>query len=56
MKQKHMTQETVTQNIKSQLQKGDELKKIAMYGQFYWDLENPSVDLKNPWHGYVAQD
>ena len=34
----------------------EELKKIAMYGQFYWDLENPSEDLKNPWHGYVAQD
>jgi hypothetical protein len=29
----------------------EELKKIPMHGQFYWDLERPSVDKKNPWHG-----
>jgi hypothetical protein len=26
-----------------------------MHGQFYWDLDKPSVDKKKPWHGYVAQ-
>jgi hypothetical protein len=45
-----MTQETAAQNIKNQLksstenEKIEELKRKPMHGQFYWDLEKPSVD------------
>jgi hypothetical protein len=45
-----MTQETAAQNIKNQLKssidckKIEELKSQSMYGQFYRDLERPSVD------------
>jgi len=60
IKQKYMTKETAAQNIKNLLKsnienkKIEELKSKSMHGQFYQDLERPSVD-KNSWHGYVAQ-
>jgi hypothetical protein len=47
-----MTQETDAQNIKNQLkssienEKTEELKRKPIHGQFYWDLEKPSVDEK----------
>jgi hypothetical protein len=47
--QKCMTQ-TAAQNIKNQRKsstenkKMEELKRESMHGQFYWDLERPSVD------------
>jgi hypothetical protein len=45
-----MTQETAAQNIKNQPkssfenEKTEKLKRKPMHGQFYWDLEKPSVD------------
>jgi hypothetical protein len=50
IKQKRMTQETAAQNIKNQLtsstadEKTEELKRKPMHGQFYQNLERPSVD------------
>jgi hypothetical protein len=44
-----MTQ-TAAQNIKNQLKsstenkKTEDLKRKPMHGQFYWDLEWPSID------------
>jgi len=52
-----MTQETAAQNIKNQLKSSMENKKIEvikrkpMHGQFYWDLERPSVDKSLVWLG-----
>ena len=48
-----MTQETASQNIKSQLkpsienEKIEELKRKPVHGQFYWDRERPSVKKKS---------
>jgi len=45
-----MTQETAAQNIKNQLKSSienemtEELKRKPTHGQFYWDLEKPSVN------------
>jgi hypothetical protein len=45
-----MTQETAVQHIKNQPQSStenentEELKRKLMHGQFYQDLERPSVD------------
>jgi hypothetical protein len=50
IKQKYMTQETATQNIKNQLKSSTENEKMEghmrnpMHGQFYWVHERPSVD------------
>jgi hypothetical protein len=50
-----MTQETAGQNIKNQLKssmenkKIEELKRKPMHGQFYRDLERPSVDKSLVW-------
>jgi len=50
IKQKYMTQETATQNIKNQLQSSTKNKKMEVqkrnpvHGQFYRDRERPSVD------------
>jgi hypothetical protein len=33
----------------------EELKSKSLHGQFYWDLEKPSIDKENPRPGYVAQ-
>jgi hypothetical protein len=46
-----MTQETATQNAMKQLQPSIPNKKaeeLSMHGQFYRDLENPSVDKDKP--------
>jgi hypothetical protein len=45
-----MTQESAALNVKNQLsssienEKTEELKTKPVHGQFYWDLERPSVD------------
>jgi hypothetical protein len=50
IKQKFTTKETVTQNIKNPRKSNVEIKKIeelmskSVHGQFYQDLEIPSVD------------
>jgi len=50
IKQKYMTQETATQNIKNKLKSSTKNEKMEgnkrnpMHGQFYQDLERPSVD------------
>ena len=61
LKQKYMRQETASHNIKNQIKsstengKIEELKLKPIHGQSNCDLERPSVDKENPWHGYVAQ-
>ena len=50
VKQKYMTQETATQNIKNQIkssaknEKMEEHKSNPMHGQFWQDCERPLVD------------
>jgi hypothetical protein len=50
IKQKCVTQETLSQNIKSLLkssienEKTEERKRKPVHGHFYWDHERPSVD------------
>jgi len=50
IKQKYMTKETAAQNIKNLHKSNIENKKIeelmskSVHGQFYQDLERPSVD------------
>jgi len=45
-----MTQETAAKNIKNQPkssienEKTEKLKRKPIHGQFYWDLEKPSID------------
>jgi hypothetical protein len=52
---------TAAQNMKNQLkpslknEKIEELKRKPMHGQFYRDLQIPSVDKENFWRDCVAQ-